>query len=59
MALAALQAAEAVLWYLLLSRLAGTAGRALARRRVRAWLDRLTATVFIGFAVRLATDTRR
>lgn len=58
LALAGLQALEAVLWYLLLSRLAGTAGRLLARHRVRAWLDRLMATVFIGFAVRLAAETR-
>ncbi len=58
MALAGLQAVEAVLWYLLLSGLVGTAGRVLARRRVRAWLDRLTATLFIGFAVRLTAGTR-
>lgn len=58
LALAGLQAAEAVLWYLLLSRLAGTAGPMLARRQVRAWLDRVTATVFVGFAIRLAADSR-
>lgn len=41
MALAALHAGEAVLWYLLLGALAGTASQVLARRRVR--LDRVTA----------------
>ena len=54
--LAALQAAEAVLWYLLLGRAAATAGRALARQQVRAWLDRVTAIVFLGFGLRVATD---
>jgi threonine/homoserine/homoserine lactone efflux protein len=58
LALASLQAAEAVLWYLLLGGLAGVAGRALARRRVRAWLHRATATVFLGFGLRLAAETR-
>jgi len=58
MALAVLQAAEAVLWYLLLGRLAGSAGRMLSRRRLRVWLDRVTATVFVGFGVRLASEVR-
>jgi threonine/homoserine/homoserine lactone efflux protein len=56
MALAALHAAEAVLWYLLLGGLAGAASHVLARRRVRVWLDRVTAAVFLGFGVRLAVE---
>jgi len=58
MALATLQAAEAVLWYRLLGRLASAAGPVLARRRVRVWLDRVTAAVFLGFGLRLAAETR-
>ena len=56
LALAAVQAGEAVLWYLLLSRLASGATRVLARQRVRAWLDRITAAVFIGFGLRIAAE---
>ena len=56
MALAALHAAEAVLWYLLLGGLAGAASHVLARRPVRVWLDRVTAAVFLGFGVRLAVE---
>jgi len=54
--LAATQALEAVLWYLLLGRLAVRAARVLARPRVHAWLDRITASVFIGFGVRIAAE---
>ena len=57
-ALAVLQALEAVLWYLLLGRLAGSASRVLSQRRFRVWLDRVTATVFVGFGVRLASEIR-
>lgn len=56
LALAALHAAEAVLWYLLLGGLAGAAGEVLARRQVQVWLDRVTAAVFLGFGLRLAAD---
>lgn len=56
MALAALHAVEAVLWYLMLGWLAASAGRVLARRRVRVWLDRVTAAAFVGFGLRVATD---
>jgi threonine/homoserine/homoserine lactone efflux protein len=59
MALAAVQAATAVLWYLLLGRLAARARQMLARQRVRAWFDRITASVFVGFGVRLAAETGR
>jgi threonine/homoserine/homoserine lactone efflux protein len=58
-ALAALQAAEAVLWYLLLGRLARAAARTLARPRVRGWLDRVAAVVFLGFGLRVATESGR
>jgi len=56
MALAATQALEAVLWYLLLGHLAVRATRVLARPRVRGWLDRITASVFIAFGIRIAAD---
>lgn len=56
LALAAVQAGEAVLWYLLVGRLASGAIRVLARPRVRAWLDRITASVFIGFGLRMAAE---
>lgn len=59
MALAALQAAEAVLWYLILGRLAVAFGPSLARRRVQIWLDRITACAFLGFGMRLANEARR
>ncbi len=58
MALAALHAGEAVLWYLLLGALAGTASHVPARRRVRVWLDRVTAAVFLGFGLRLVAETQ-
>ena len=58
LALATLQAGEAVLWYLLLGQLAAGAGQLLSRQRVRVWLDRFTATLFLGFGLRLATDAR-
>lgn len=59
LALAALQAGEAVLWYLLLGRLAGAASRVLARRHVRVWFDRIAATAFVGFGIRLAAESFR
>jgi threonine/homoserine/homoserine lactone efflux protein len=59
MALAAVQAAEAVLWYLLLGRLASGARKLLDRQRVRAWLDRVTAGVFVGFSLRMAAEAAR
>jgi threonine/homoserine/homoserine lactone efflux protein len=57
-ALAGLQAVEAVAWYLLLGRVAGSAGRLSSRRRVQVWMDRVTATAFVGFGLRLASDVR-
>jgi threonine/homoserine/homoserine lactone efflux protein len=56
LALAGVQAGEAVLWYLLLGRLAAGARRFLDRASVRSWLDRITATVFVGFGLRLAAE---
>ena len=58
LALASLQAVEAVFWYLLLGRLASAARRLLAHDRVRRWLDRLTAVIFLGFGARLALEAR-
>jgi threonine/homoserine/homoserine lactone efflux protein len=59
LALAALQAAEAVLWYLLIGRLASGARKLLDRQQVRAWLDRVTAGVFVGFGLRMAAEAAR
>jgi threonine/homoserine/homoserine lactone efflux protein len=56
-ALTALQSAEAVLWFLLSGRLAGVSSSALSHPRVQAWLDRVTAIVFLGFGLRLAAET--
>lgn len=44
------------LWLCTLVGLAGTARRWLTKRRVRTWLDRLTATVLLGLGVRLAVQ---
>jgi threonine/homoserine/homoserine lactone efflux protein len=59
LSLAAVQAGEAVLWYLLLGRLASGARQLLARQRVHAWLDRVSATVFVGFGLRMAAEASR
>jgi len=56
--LAAVQAVEALVWYLLLGRVAAGAGQLLARARVRAWFDRVTGSVFVGFGIRLLADAR-
>jgi threonine/homoserine/homoserine lactone efflux protein len=58
-ALAGLQAVEALLWYLLLGRVAGAASRRLSSGRLRAWLDRVTAGVFVAFGLRIATEGQR
>ncbi|GAA2835306.1 LysE family translocator [Crossiella cryophila] len=42
------------LWQFVLVGLAGSARRWLTRRRVRTWLDRLTATILLGLGLRLA-----
>jgi threonine/homoserine/homoserine lactone efflux protein len=59
LALAALQAGEAVLWYLFIGNLALRFQKLLARPKVQAWLDRITALVFVGFGLRLANEARR
>ncbi len=58
LALAGLQAGEALLWYLLLGRLADAASQTLNSRRLRKWLDRVTAAVFVVFGLRLALETQ-
>jgi threonine/homoserine/homoserine lactone efflux protein len=35
----------------------GAAGRILSLRRVRVWLDRVTATLFMTFGLRLVAET--
>lgn len=46
------------IWFLSLIWLAGRAGRALARPRVRQWLERVSGVVLVGLGVRLAVDSR-
>jgi LysE type translocator len=46
---------EGMAWFVLLAFAVGRAAGLLARPAVRRWLDRLTATVFIGFGVKLAS----
>ncbi|MBP2477212.1 threonine/homoserine/homoserine lactone efflux protein [Crossiella equi] len=45
-------------WQLVLVGVAGTARRWLRQRRVRTWLDRLTATVLLGLGLRLAAQSQ-
>lgn len=45
-----------LIWLGTVSVLVARGGRVLSRPRVRAWLDRLTAVVLLGFAARLAFD---
>ena len=45
-----------LLWLGLVSVLVARGSRVLSRPRVRAWLDRVTAVVLLGFAARLAFD---
>lgn len=54
--LAGVQAVEAVLWYVLMAFLAARAVRTLQSPRVRAWLDRVTGTIFLAFGLRLMLD---
>jgi threonine/homoserine/homoserine lactone efflux protein len=55
-ALASLQAVEAVCWYVLLSYLAAFFGDALSRKRVTRWLDAVTGMIFVAFGLKLLTD---
>jgi threonine/homoserine/homoserine lactone efflux protein len=52
----AIQATEALLWYLLIGSLAATARKVLSRPRVRRVMDSVTAAVFVFFGARLAVD---
>jgi threonine/homoserine/homoserine lactone efflux protein len=52
----AIQATEALLWYLLIGSLAAVARRVLSRPRVRRVMDSVTAAVFVFFGARLALD---
>lgn len=47
-----------LLWLPIVVWLATQARRLLLRERVRVWLDRITATVFIGLGIKLAADAR-
>lgn len=53
---AAVHALEGVSWLSVVSVLSGRLGRVMRRRRVRRWLDRLSAAVFVGLAARLAAE---
>lgn len=51
---AAVHAVEGVGWLSMVSVLCDRLAHVVRRRRVRRWLDRLTAAIFVGLAVRLA-----
>ncbi|HEY3010721.1 MAG TPA: LysE family translocator [Micromonosporaceae bacterium] len=55
-AMATIHNVEGMAWFVLLAFAVGRAAGLLARPAVRRWLDRLTATVFIGFGVKLAVE---
>ena len=52
----AIQAAEALVWYLALGAVAASARTLLSRPRVRRAIDGLTGAVFVFFGARLALD---
>ncbi|WP_159576739.1 LysE family translocator [Microbacterium sp. 8M] len=56
MLLGAVQAAEALVWYLLVGAIATAASRLLSRRSVRRAIEGATGAVFLFFAGRLALD---
>lgn len=56
MLLGAVQAAEALVWYLLVGAIATAASRLLSRRSVRRAIEGVTGAVFLFFAGRLALD---
>ena len=56
MLLGAVQAAEALVWYLLVGTIATAASRLLSRRSVRRTIEGATGAVFLFFAGRLALD---
>jgi threonine/homoserine/homoserine lactone efflux protein len=53
---AGMHALEGVGWLSAVSVLSDRLGHLIRRRRVRRWLDRLSAAVFVGLAARLAAD---
>jgi threonine/homoserine/homoserine lactone efflux protein len=52
----AIQATEALLWYLLIGSLAAVARKVLSRPRVRRAMDGATGAIFVFFGARLALD---
>lgn len=56
--LGAVFVAMTILWLTLYCIVAARAADALARPRVRAWMDRVTGVVLIGIGLRLATERR-
>jgi len=56
--LAAIHATEGIAWFAVLTAATNRVRRLLMRARVKRWLDRVTACVFIAFGVRLATENR-
>jgi threonine/homoserine/homoserine lactone efflux protein len=56
--LAAIHATEGIAWFAVLTAATTRVRRLLMRERVKRWLDRGTACVFIAFGVRLATENR-
>lgn len=55
--LVAIHLVLAAVWLTICVRAIARGRRVLVRPRVRAWLDRVTAAVYVGFAVRLAADS--
>jgi threonine/homoserine/homoserine lactone efflux protein len=56
--LVTIHVAVTAIWFSLVIWMAAKARRLLLRERVRAWLDRVTATILIGVGLKLASETR-
>lgn len=59
LAMTAIHAGLTVLWFALLTAATAPLAGFLRRRGVVTWLDRITGGLFVGFAVKLALDSRR
>lgn len=58
-ALAALQAVEAVAWYVLLGWFVSSAARSFSSGSLRRWLDKVTGVLFVGLGARLMLEAGR
>lgn len=57
--LAAIHAAEGIVWFAILAATATSFRRLISRPRIKRAIDRVTGAVFVGFGVRLALESRR